>query len=197
MTRILVTRHGQSTWNASGRWQGQANPPLSDLGRRQAAMAAERLGTVDLIVSSDLDRALHTATIISEALGVGPVVVEPGLRERDAGEWSGLSRHEIEQAWPGYLDAHRRPPGFEGDEPFLTRIHEALAAIEVEYRGAELLVVSHGGVVYALEREQDIPHEHLPNLGARWLTHHGDRVVLGERILLVDDDHVTTVPVQI
>src|SRR4029078_7240591 len=86
--RVLLARHGQSEWNAVGRWQGQADPPLSDLGRKQALVAADRIGTVDVIVSSDLERAVQTAFIISEALGVGPVITNELLRERDAGEWS-------------------------------------------------------------------------------------------------------------
>ena len=109
MTRVLLIRHGQSEWNADGRWQGQADPPLTDLGRHQALHAARNLGTVDAIVASDLQRASETALIIAEALGVGPVVLEPGLRERDAGEWSGLTRAEIERDWPGYLDAPATP----------------------------------------------------------------------------------------
>lgn len=103
MTRLLLIRHGQSEWNADGRWQGQADPPLTDLGRAQARHAARSLGVVDAIVASDLQRAAETAAIIAEELGVGPLVLEPGLRERDAGEWSGLTRAEIERDWPGYL----------------------------------------------------------------------------------------------
>src|SRR3546814_1711635 len=108
MTRVLLVRHGQSEWNATGRWQGQADPPLTDLGRAQAHHAARSLGVVDAIVASDLQRAADTALIISGELGVGPVVLDEGLRERDAGEWSGLTRAEIERDWPGYLrtDGH-------------------------------------------------------------------------------------------
>ena len=144
MTRVLLIRHGQSEWNADGRWQGQADPPLTDLGRHQALHAARNLGTVDAIVASDLQRASETALIIAEALGVGPVVLEPGLRERDAGEWSGLTRAEIERDWPGYLDPpptdrhagfapaihgraarapeRRRPPSWEPDDVLLERV---------------------------------------------------------------------------
>ena len=104
MTRALLIRHGQSEWNADGRWQGQADPPLTDLGRHQALHASRNLGVVDAIVASDLQRATETALIIAGELGVGPLVLEPGLRERDAGEWSGLTRAEIERDWPGYLD---------------------------------------------------------------------------------------------
>jgi len=197
MTRILLVRHGQSEWNALGRWQGQADPPLSDLGRQQAFSASRRLGTVDAIVSSDLQRAMETAQIISGQLGVGPVMVEPLLRERDAGEWSGLTREEIDEQYPGYLDERRRPPGYEEDESLLGRTLEALGRVEKEFRGGEVLVVAHGGLVYALEKEHGHEFDRLPNLGARWLTHDGSRVVLGERIVLVDGDEITSVPAQI
>jgi probable phosphoglycerate mutase len=197
MTRILIVRHGQSEWNALGRWQGQADPPLSELGRQQAFSAARRLGTVDAIVSSDLERAMHTAQIISGQLGVGPVAVEPQLRERDAGEWSGLTREDIDERYPGYLEQHLRPASVETDESLLTRTHEALDRIHATYTGAEVIVIAHGGVVYALEKEHELPFERLPNLGARWVTHHGDRISLGERVILVDDEDITTVPAQI
>ncbi|MEY2406219.1 MAG: glucosyl-3-phosphoglycerate phosphatase, partial [Acidimicrobiaceae bacterium] len=83
--RILLVRHGQSEWNALGRWQGQADPPLSDLGRLQAHAAAHALGAVGAVFASDLVRAAETAAIIAAELGVGPVVIDADLRERDAG----------------------------------------------------------------------------------------------------------------
>lgn len=197
MTSMLVARHGQSEWNALGRWQGQADPPLSDLGRTQALAAAERVGSVDVVVASDLQRAVETAAIIARVLGVGPVMVEAGLRERDAGEWSGLTRDEIERDWPGYLDEHRYPPAFEATEVFHERIRAALDRVEAAYRGAEVLVVSHGGVIYGLERLHGLGFERIPNLGARHVVHHGDRLSLGERILLVDEEPLRTVPGQL
>lgn len=197
VTRMLLVRHGESEWNALGRWQGQADPPLSPTGKRQAASAAQRLGTVDLIVSSDLSRAVHTAHIIAELLGVGPVIVEPRLRERDAGEWSGLTRDQVEERFPGYLDDGRRPPGWEPDDVLLARTTDALNELERTYSGAEILVVTHGGVIYTLERQHGLPHVRLANLEGRWADHHGDQVRLRERILLVDDDDITTVPAQI
>jgi broad specificity phosphatase PhoE len=184
---MLLARHGQSEWNALGRWQGQADPPLSPLGRRQAVASAERLGTVDAIVASDLDRAVTTAALIAEALGVGPVLVEPRLRERSAGEWSGLTRGEIEDQWPGYLAEHRRPPGFESDESLLSRTLDALGDLAAAHPDAELLVVTHGGVVYVLESDAGLPFSRLPNLSGRWLAHDGETVRLGERIELVDE----------
>ena len=103
MTRILLVRHGESEWNATRRWQGQADPPLTDLGRTQAAHAAAALGAVDAIVTSDLQRASATAQVIADALGLDAPMIDPRLRERDAGEWSGLTREEIHDQWPGYL----------------------------------------------------------------------------------------------
>jgi len=187
MTRMLLVRHGQSEWNALGRWQGQADPPLSTLGREQAHQAVGRLGTVDLIVASDLDRALTTAVILAEGLGVGPVLVEPRLRERSAGEWSGLTRADIDEQWPGYLAEHRRPPGFEPDEVLNERVGAALDDLAGSHPDAEIVVVTHGGVVYVLESDAALPFERLPNLAGRWLTHDGQHLVLGERIELVDD----------
>jgi broad specificity phosphatase PhoE len=196
MLNLLLARHGQSVWNADGRWQGQADPPLSDLGREQAYRAAASVGTVDLIVASDLERAHHTALIISEAIGVGPVVLEPDLRERDAGEWSGLTRAEIEESWPGYLEARRRPPGFEDEDHVIARTLGALARLEHEYDGAEILGVTHGGIVMALERHLGADAGRLPNLAARQFAYDGGRLRLGERLVLVDAE-VVTVPGQI
>ncbi|UCE85487.1 MAG: histidine phosphatase family protein, partial [Deltaproteobacteria bacterium] len=102
----LLIRHGQSTWNAAGRWQGQGDPPLSDAGRRQAralagALAAAR-ARFDALLSSDLARARETAAILGEALSLEPEI-EPRLRERNVGSWSGRTRREIERSWPEEL----------------------------------------------------------------------------------------------
>lgn len=191
MTRLLLARHGQSTWNALGRWQGQADPPLSELGRLQALHAARAVGAVDVIVASDLERARDTALIISEQIGVGPVVVEQDLRERHSGEWSGLTRDEIERDWPGYLDAERRPPGYEPLEHLVTRVTGAITRIGEEYAGAEVLVVTHGGVIYAIEQLHEEPWSRLANLESRELIFTDGGTKLGGRLMLVDHDEVT------
>ena len=196
MTQMLLVRHGQSEWNALGRWQGRADPPLTDLGRQQAFHASARIGSVDVVCASPLQRALDTARIISEQIGVGPVVVEADLAERDAGRWQGLTRAEIEDGWPGFLDTGRRPEGYEGQEALVERVHGALDRIAAEYQGAEVLVLTHGGVINAVEHDAGLPWERMPNLGGRWVTHHGDRLTVGDRLVLVDDDELT-VPSQI
>lgn len=197
MTRVLLLRHGQSEWNADGRWQGQADPALTELGRLQAQHASRALGAVDAIVASDLQRATDTAVIISEALGIGPVLVDPDLRERHAGEWQGLTRIEIDERWPGYLDDRRRPAGWEPDDELLARATAALVRIAELVPGGEAIAVTHGGLVYVLEGSFGEPFERLPNLAGRWIEVGPDGPTrLGERVILVDPDELT-VPTQL
>lgn len=122
--------------------------------------------------------------------------VEAALAERDAGEWEGLTRAEIEEGWPGYLATDRRPPGYEAHDVLVLRARGALDRIHAEYDGADVLVVTHGGLIGAVERDGGLPWERMPNLGGRRVTHHGDRVTVGERLVLVDDDELT-IPSQI
>jgi probable phosphoglycerate mutase len=201
MTRVLLVRHGQSEWNADGRWQGQADVALTDLGRSQAHHAARALGVVDAIVSSDLSRAAETAAILSGELGVGPLVLDPDLRERDAGDWSGLTRAEIETGWPGYLDddgeERRRPDGWEPDESLLARATAALVRIHGLAPGGEAIAVTHGGLIYVIEGHFGAPFERLANLGGRWLEVGPEGLVaLGDRVVLIEGDE-RTVPTQI
>src|SRR3954454_17144605 len=97
VTSLLLVRHGQSVWNADGRWQGQADPPLSALGEQQAVEAANRLDGIDAVGTSDLVRHARTADLLAHELGVD-VVVDARWRERHAGEWQGHTRAEIEWA---------------------------------------------------------------------------------------------------
>ncbi len=188
---MLVVRHGQSEWNAAGRWQGRADPPLTMEGQRQAAAAARVLGSFDAVVASPLLRAAETATIIAEQLGIGPVLVEPDLMERDAGEWEGLTRGQIEMDWPGYLEQGKRPTGYEPDDEMLDRVRRALDRV-VERSGGRaggdgVLVVAHGGVVYALEQACGEPWRRIPNLGARWFEVTDGHLSAGPRVELIPD----------
>lgn len=183
-------RHGQSEWNASGRWQGRADPGLTNLGRLQARWAADALGTPDAVVASDLLRATETALVIAQALGVGPVLTDPRLQERDVGEWTGLTRAEIDERWPGALDAWRTPPGFEHDAEVVLRVRPALVEVAAEHPGGMVLVVTHGGVIRALTRELHAVDQWVPNLGARWIRCDGDALHVGDALDLIDHDAV-------
>jgi probable phosphoglycerate mutase len=190
MVRILLVRHGQSVWNADGRWQGQADPPLSELGEAQAVAAARAVGLVDAIYASDLSRAARTAELVADQLGAD-VLLDPRLRERHAGPWQGETREQIADRWPGFLESGRRPEGYEDDPSVLRRVLAALDAIAAGHDG-DVLVVTHGGVVRVLERHLGDDSDGLvPNLGGRWLEHDGTGMRLGGRVVLVDESQVT------
>ena len=99
--RVLLLRHGRTAWNAERRFQGQADPPLDDVGRAQAYEVAAMIASLrpGAILSSDLQRAMQTAASVAEMAGLS-VVAEPGLRERSLGHWEGLTRDEVEQHYP-------------------------------------------------------------------------------------------------
>src|SRR5690606_19354197 len=160
---VALIRHGESTWNRDGRWQGQADPPLSERGRDQAARAARSLPPADLVVASDLRRAHRTALIL---VGSGGAVgVEPELRERDAGAFSGLTRAQIHQRCPGLLPddpiraadpppaagALVAPPGWEPDEALRVRAWRALDRLAARLGaagGGRAWAVTHSGLIY-------------------------------------------------
>lgn len=198
MTRLLVVRHGQSTWNAEGRWQGHSDPPLSAMGERQARAAAETVAQLgfDAIYSSDLVRARQTADLVAPP-DIAPVVVAD-LKERNVGEWEGLTGDEIDARFPGMREAHESPPGFESDDALVGRVRPALVAIAAAASpDATVLIVSHGGVIRSLERSLAAPSAPVPNLSGCWLVVTGDDLELGDRELLIDlDDATLTVPTE-
>jgi probable phosphoglycerate mutase len=174
VTRILLLRHGQSTWNAGGRWQGWADPPLSELGRAQARSVVDALrdAGLDAVVASDLARARETAAILADGLGLGEVEIEAGLRERNVGAWSGLVTEEIEARWPGQLAAWRAGelatiPEGEGD--ISERVIVAVERVALSHPGGTVLAVTHGGVIRSIERHLGVEPSAVRNLGGRWL----------------------------
>jgi probable phosphoglycerate mutase len=214
-TRLALVRHGQSTWNARGRWQGQADPPLSPLGEEQAREAGARLldlGGAGLkvtgVVTSDLVRARRTGEIVAEILGLGSVAICPDLGEYDVGDWSGLTKPEIEERWPGQQAewfGGRLPttPGGEGRVHFDRRVMGALLRVAAGADpGSVLVVVTHGGVIRALERATGAPPVPIANLSGRWFEVDdqvegdggGSRLRAGEPLTLVGTDHRTASP---
>ncbi len=165
--RIVVWRHGRTTWNAAGRYQGQADPPLDPVGQEQSSQAAAQLATVppELILTSDLLRATRTAEALSRIIGT-PVKVEPGLREIDVGSWQGLTRAEVAASYPEQFAAWLagRPlldRGGETKAQLDARVLAALRRIDVEH----VLLVTHGGTSRSIF---DMLLE-LPAASGRWL----------------------------
>jgi broad specificity phosphatase PhoE len=150
----VLVRHGQSTWNREHRIQGQLDPPLSPEGLRQAQLLGHRLALRPFagFYASDLERAFETAEAIGASIGQTPTP-EPSLREIFLGDWEGLTTSEIAerfpQAWAAWVE---KPdwdvvPGGEGAARFEARIAVAIDDIVERHPHADVLVVTHGGVI--------------------------------------------------
>jgi len=159
-TRLLLIRHGETPWNAAGRWQGHANPGLTEQGRAQALAVARALATEarrpwSHIVASDLARAQQTAAPIASLLHLS-IVSDPRLRELDVGSWSGLTRRQIEERDPETLLAFEsgeptiRPGGGESRIEIRTRALDFVRDLADRRSGESVIVVTHLGVIRAL-----------------------------------------------
>lgn len=106
-----MARHGESTWNVEGRYQGRQNPPLTKLGLAQASALAERLvgAGIAAVVSSPLRRARDTARVCADRLGLG-LTTDERLIEICHGEWEGKLPSEIIALWPEMMAAWRATP---------------------------------------------------------------------------------------
>jgi broad specificity phosphatase PhoE len=150
--QVTLLRHGESVGNAESRWQGQADYPLTERGRKQAQALAERWKRekmkFDYVISSPLSRARETAEIIASKLG-HVVEFEPLWLERDNGEFSGLTAHEVRQNFqhPDFTTPYD-PVGSdgEGDWELFLRAGQALHGL-LKRDPARYLIVSHGGLL--------------------------------------------------
>jgi probable phosphoglycerate mutase len=157
--RLLLVRHGVSTWNREGRFQGHLDPPLHASGLAEARRLAARLVRDDLgglrIVSSPLRRATATAEALVTALTAAgqpaDVSTDARLMEIGQGEWEGLTHDELEAADPDRYAAWRadggssQPPGAEPLDDAQRRV--AVAVDELTMRPGAVCLVSHGGVL--------------------------------------------------
>ncbi len=166
MLRLLLIRHGETDWNASGRYQGQMDIPLNEAGIEQARILGCRLrnelsGSIDpggppvsinAIYASDLARAWQTAEIVGAACGLAPRP-EPRLRELSFGEWQGLTYQEIGERDPEALAAWNRdrvncrPPGGESLGAMAARVRDLLDDVHRDTRDGTVALVSHGGTI--------------------------------------------------
>ena len=152
-TRLYLIRHGETDWNAEGRYQGQIDTTLSDRGRAQTACLAEALAQVPFraVYSSPLSRSRDTARAIAARHGL-PVVALDGLREVGMGEWEGLTEQEITARFGAVLTARRQDPervtpgGGESLGELQARGLEAIREIVARHPGETVAVVAHGGL---------------------------------------------------
>jgi broad specificity phosphatase PhoE len=151
MLHLILVRHGETEWNAQGRYHGQFDVPLSSVGRRQAERIAERLSShkIDVIYASDLERAWETAAIIAAKHGL-TVYAEPRLRELKFGVLEGLTFDEAQIQYPEMIaawlkDFNRPPQGGETVDLFNARIISLLDELKQTHDEQTLLLVGHGG----------------------------------------------------
>ncbi len=176
MVDLWLLRHGQTDWNLTGRWQGQAPhaPELNELGRAQALIARDQLFKkhFSAIYSSDLLRARQTAELIAEPLGL-TIILESRLREMNLGAWEGMLSNDIEAQYPLELEERNLDPFHahapNGESPFEVsqRVITAIDEIAGKYSNHSVLIVSHGvSLAVIICRAQGIPldnvYEHIP-----------------------------------
>jgi probable phosphoglycerate mutase len=162
---LVLIRHGQSTANATGVWQGQLEFPLSEGGRLQARLAGRALAgeRLDGLYSSPLSRAFETAEIIAREAGFpGDVIAVEGLMERRGGLLEGTTLAEREARYPEPMNKLLSIPeeegwvavGAETDGEVLARFERSICEIRARHpAGARIVVVSHGGAMRAFLRE--------------------------------------------
>lgn len=169
-TRLTLIRHGQTSWNGIGRYQGHAPIPLSERGKAQAkclaaALAEDRLPAV--VYSSDLVRCRQTAAPLVDALNT-PVFFDVRLREMDYGNWQGLTRQEMAEmdkhAFARYrADPFNVPvPGGESQRMLASRVLAALDDILATNAGEHILIVAHGGSLREILRHYGLWSGGLP-----------------------------------
>jgi probable phosphoglycerate mutase len=158
MSLVTLLRHGETTWNAMHRVQGQLDSPLSARGNEQAEVLAQRLRgeKFEALYASDLSRAFDTAGKIAAVTGL-EIQVDVRLRERHYGVFQGLTWDEIKLKFPeDYAQYKSRFPGVtipggESVEDFARRVMEVLGEIAAKHDNA--VAVAHGGVVDVVYRQ--------------------------------------------
>ena len=206
MTELLVIRHGETDWNRQHRFQGQIDVPLNDMGLAQAERLSQRLvdEPVDVLISSDLQRARSTADAVAQVRGLQPVV-EPLWREQGFGVLEGLdvptirSRHaDLWSSWTRH-DADYALPGGESNATFHARVMRALQAVLAAHAGRRVVVITHGGVLDMLWRTANALPLHgarvcdIPNTGINRLRWHDGQLQV---VQWADAEHLDGLPEQ-
>lgn len=155
-TTLFLVRHGETEWNALGKFQGCIDIELSEEGIFQANLLKEKVqNSFDYIYSSPLKRALDTANIICSNKNIKPKV-EPNLREINFGEWEGLTPKEIEELYPEnfikWKSDELTAPICGGDLSLKlasVRALKAILKIINKHKNKKIIIVCHGGIIKA------------------------------------------------
>ncbi|QDZ42984.1 bifunctional RNase H/acid phosphatase [Corynebacterium sp. sy039] len=170
-TRFILLRHGQTAMSAAKQYSGHSDPELTQLGLQQAQAAAQwlvqrsaiarnsvlgsadpvcavgDLGVIDAVISSPLQRAQQTATIVAQELGLN-LKTEPGLKEMNFGAWEGLSFNQVRDQYPKLhsqwlIDSTVVPPAGESLDMVAQRVADTMTQLKQKYAGKTVVLVSH------------------------------------------------------
>ena len=183
MTLVLLLRHAESTWNRAGKWQGRADPELTQEGREAAAAVAQQLPRVfTRIVSSPLRRAAETAELLGRGQPAQQIELDSRLVERDLGSWEGLTRNEaaahFPQAWQDLTKNDHDPDEWEARSSTDERVRSALST-QID---GPVLMISHGGPLQCLSDATTRATEPFSNLEGVWtITHNEELELLGRQ----------------
>ncbi|WP_199442338.1 histidine phosphatase family protein [Umezawaea beigongshangensis] len=155
LSRLVLWRHGETDYNATGRMQGHLDSELTETGWNQARFAVPVLAgfAPELVVASDLRRARDTATVFTSVAGI-PLRIDERLRETHLGKWQGLTPDEVEVEWPGAMQRWRTdptvaPPDGETRVEVAVRAAEVVAEVDEQFSDTVMLC-AHGGLITAL-----------------------------------------------
>ena len=157
MTKLILVRHCETSWNDECRFQGHIDVLLNARGRREAECLAERFAAerVDAIYTSDLRRARDTAQVIAQSLNKS-ILIESRLREACLGELQGKTYAEVHDRWystiqimPCYF-VDRAPPGVESLRELQARLMDAIEPIAAQHQNGTVLIVTHGACLRAM-----------------------------------------------
>lgn len=177
MTRLILIRHGETEWNVTGRYQGQADPPLNEKGLEQARALPEKLEPLDLelLFTSPLKRAAQTAEVVADALRI-PLYYDARLVEIHQGDWQTRLRAEIEALYPELFQRWESepwqvtPPGGEHLTAVQERVDDFLDEILAKHEGHCIGLVTHRIPIALIKlRYQNLDPDivrtlHLPNI---------------------------------
>lgn len=182
---LYLVRHGETEWNRMHRIQGSSDIPLNDTGRTQARATGRLLARRrwHAVYSSPLSRAMQTAELIAEELGLPQPVADQGLVERHYGEAEGLTDWEVDSRYPGSTPV----PGRESRSAVAARVIPALLELAERHSDQAIVVVTHGGVIRSVLQavEADQRHERIRNGSV-----HSFRHVDGALELIAFDDPI-------
>ncbi len=170
MTKIYLTRHGETEWNVQRRMQGRLDSPLTERGKHQAVLLGNRLAdtAIDVIYSSTSPRAVTTAGLIRAGRNI-PQLQHAGFCEMGLGPWEGKEVQVLMETENGscqnffyHPELFVPPAGAENFEELQQRFVAALREVAAKHEGQTILVVAHGMVLrnmlayFTNQRLQDI-----------------------------------------